>query len=110
MPRGGTFFKALCWPTVKQTCGPPAMCETGTVPEMVRRLDLPLLSRDGSIIWGSYAMAYPLGIETRPRLRGVMQREYNGTPSTGSRLMDRGPLPSKFSSTLGQNKGRVVLW
>lgn len=61
MPRGGTFFKALCRPTVEQTCGRPAMCETGTVPEMVRRLDLPLLSRDGSIIWGSYAMALPTG-------------------------------------------------
>lgn len=61
MPRGGTFFKALCKPTVEQTCGRPAMCETGTVPEMVRRLDLPLLSRDGSIIWGSYAMALPTG-------------------------------------------------
>ena len=61
MPRGGTFFKALCRPTVEQSCGRPAMCETGTVPEMVRRLDLPLLSRDGSIIWGSYAMALPTG-------------------------------------------------
>lgn len=39
-----------------------------------------------------------------------MQREYNGTPSTGSRLMDRGPLPSRFPSTLSQDKGRVVLW
>lgn len=54
-------LRLSCRLAVEQTCGRPAMCETGTVPEKVRRLDLPLLSRDGSIIWGSYAMALPTG-------------------------------------------------
>jgi len=89
------------------------MCETGTVPEMVRRLDLPLLSRDGSIIWGSYAMALPTGYRnetpaSRRDATGIqwysvdrLQTDGQGPPSL--------EVPQHTKPKQGE-MGKVVAW